>query len=65
MRKLSEQYGVHFHVPSLKYCTDNAAMIGAAAYPLFQKKIFSDLSLNASSSVDIKKYVEQLKEYLD
>jgi len=23
---------VEFHMPELKYCTDNAAMIGAAAY---------------------------------
>ena len=27
-----ENLGIRFNVPSFKYCTDNAAMIGAAAY---------------------------------
>lgn len=65
MQRLAEQYEVHFHVPSFQYCTDNAAMIGAAAYPLYQKQIFSDLSLNAESNVDIKKYVEMLRDYVE
>lgn len=62
MQDLASQYDVHFHVPSIQYCTDNAAMIGAAAYPLYQKEIFASYELNAESSFDIKKYIEVLKQ---
>ena len=51
--KLCEKYNVTFHAPDLVYCTDNAAMIGCAAYPLYLKKEFADLSLKASSSESI------------
>jgi len=53
MEKLCHKYNVLMLIPRMLYCTDNAAMIGAAAYPLYLKKDFSDYSLNASSSVDI------------
>lgn len=53
MEKLCQKYDAKMLIPRLLYCTDNAAMIGAAAYPLYLKKEFSDYSLNASSSVDI------------
>lgn len=61
MQDLANHYQVHFHVPSFQYCTDNAAMIGAAAYPLYQKGIFASLDLNAESTCDIRKYIEQMK----
>lgn len=51
--KLCQKYNAKLLIPRLLYCTDNAAMIGAAAYPLYLKKSFSDYTLNASSSVDI------------
>ncbi len=38
---------IAFYHPSPILCTDNAAMIGAAAYYEYQKGNFSDLSLNA------------------
>ena len=41
--------------PRMEYCTDNAAMIGAAAYPLYLKKDFADMSLNGISNIDICK----------
>lgn len=40
-------------VPEFVYCTDNAAMIGAAAYPLYLKKEFADFSLNGQSQADV------------
>lgn len=47
--KLCTELGVHLSIPPLKYCTDNATMIAAAAYPLFKEKKFTDFSLNAKS----------------
>ena len=53
MQKLCDKYTAELFIPRLLYCTDNAAMIGAAAYPLYLKKEFCDYSLNASSHADI------------
>ncbi len=39
--------GKKLYCPPLKYCTDNAAMIGAAAYYKAVRKEYADLSLNA------------------
>lgn len=49
IKKLTDKYSVKLSVPKLLYCTDNAAMIGAAAYPLYKMGKFADLSLNAKS----------------
>ena len=51
IKKVCDKYNVDLSVPDLKYCTDNAAMIGAAAYPLYLKKEFATLDTNASSQV--------------
>ena len=42
--------GIDCGYPELKYCTDNAAMIGAAAFFAYKKGIIADSSLNALSS---------------
>ena len=39
------QYGWNTYIPSFEYCTDNAGMIGVAAYYKFIQKDFADLSL--------------------
>ena len=49
IKKVCDKYNVELSVPRFVYCNDNAAMIGAAAYPLYLKKQFADLDLNASS----------------
>ena len=49
IKKITDKYNVDLKIPSIKYCTDNAAMIAAAAYPLFKKKEFADFSLNPKS----------------
>ena len=53
IKKVTDKYNVELSVPSFVYCTDNAAMIGAAAYPLYLKGEFADLSLNATSSDEL------------
>ncbi|BDR60808.1 tRNA (adenosine(37)-N6)-threonylcarbamoyltransferase complex transferase subunit TsaD [Lactobacillus xylocopicola] len=40
-------------LPPLKLCGDNAAMIGAAAYNLYQAGEFADLTLNANPSLEL------------
>lgn len=39
--------GTELHIPRPILCTDNAAMIAAAAYPLYLERKFAPLSLNA------------------
>lgn len=45
LKDLCNKENVELVVPKLAYCTDNAAMIGAAAYYMYMDKRFSDLSL--------------------
>lgn len=53
IKKIASKYDINFSIPKFIYCTDNAAMIGAAAYPMFLNKEFSDLTLNAESRVSL------------
>lgn len=53
IKKLCDKYEAKLDLPEFIYCTDNAAMIGAAAYPLYLKKEFADLDLNAISRIEI------------
>src|SRR5699024_5055180 len=46
-------------LPDLKLCGDNAAMIGAAAYNLYQAGKFSDENLNADPSLELP-YAESM-----
>ena len=53
MEKLAQKHNIKLTIPPMKYCTDNAAMIGCAEYPLYLKKDFTDYSLNAQSALDL------------
>ena len=53
MEKLAQKHNIKLTIPPMQYCTDNAAMIGCAAYPLYLKKDFTDYSLNAQSALDL------------
>lgn len=46
IEKVCDRFDAKLYKPRLLYCTDNGAMIGAAAYPLYLKKEFKDLTLN-------------------
>lgn len=54
MEKVCNDLNVTFHVPNILYCTDNAAMIGCAAYPMYKNKQFADFTLNAKSNENIE-----------
>ena len=50
MVELIKDKNIKLSIPRIKYCTDNAAMIGAAAYYAYKKDIVADLYLNAKAT---------------
>lgn len=53
MEAACRENGLDFYYPSLIYCTDNAAMIGAAAYYEYINGVRSGLDLNAVPNLKI------------
>ncbi len=53
LQKLCEEKQIEFTVPKFLYCTDNAAMIAAAAYYAQQEGRRADLNLNSKSSLKL------------
>jgi N6-L-threonylcarbamoyladenine synthase len=45
--------GLKIYFPSRALSTDNAAMIAAAAYPRFERRLFADATLNATASMPL------------
>ena len=50
LQELCNKNGIDYSFPKLKYCTDNATMIGAAAYFAHKKGRSASMDLNAKSS---------------
>ena len=48
-----EKHHYQFSAPELILCTDNAAMIGSAAYYQYLKGDFADLTLNAMPNLPL------------
>ncbi|KOS62269.1 O-sialoglycoprotein endopeptidase [Lysinibacillus sp. FJAT-14222] len=49
--------GIPFSVPPLKLCTDNAAMIGAVAAPMYEAGVRGNLSMNGRPGMELKSWV--------
>ncbi|MEY8621760.1 tRNA (adenosine(37)-N6)-threonylcarbamoyltransferase complex transferase subunit TsaD [Staphylococcus xylosus] len=49
-----ESHNITLSIPSPKLCTDNAAMIGAAAHYLYNAGITADMKMNGVNSLDIE-----------
>ena len=54
LSKLCDENNIQFFSPVLKYCTDNAAMIGSMAYYMMKDGLgLADLSLNAKPNIQL------------
>jgi len=53
LRRVGKEYDFAVYSPSLRHCTDNAAMIAAAGYHRLARGERATLDLNASSSLPL------------
>ena len=53
-RELCEKENISYTFPSIKYATDNAAMIASCGYYAYLDGRIADLTLNPESSLELK-----------
>lgn len=53
LKALCEERKLNYTFPKLKYCTDNATMIAAAGYFLYQADKVGNLTLNGKSNINL------------
>lgn len=54
MSKVCKDHGWNFYMPELKYCGDNAAMVGAQGYYEYISGVRAGLDLNAKPTMNIE-----------
>ena len=54
LEKRCNEKSINLTIPPIIYCTDNAAMIGAAAYYAYKENKIADLNLNAKANVSLE-----------
>ena len=58
LTEVCKENNLNLMIPPFKYCTDNATMIGAAAYYAFKLNIQADLEINSISQLRVDKSFE-------
>jgi len=53
LKEKADEYGWNLHIPSLAYCTDNAAMIGITAYYKYIRGEFAELDVTPQPRLKI------------
>lgn len=62
LQQRCEAADIRLRVPPVAYCTDNAAMIGAAAHIKWKRRQFDDLSITADPALSLEKWMNQTEQ---